>query len=52
MKTRLLLTMATRAKVVDEHLKKFDLGMDDLGISFKSVNSKLENKLTATRESF
>lgn len=40
--------MDIRAKAVDEHLKKLELEMADLGIAFKAVISKLENKLDST----
>lgn len=40
--------MDTRAKVVDEHLKKLDLEIADLGTAFKAVTGRLEGKLEST----
>lgn len=37
--------MDTISKAVDEHLKKLDLEMADLGTTFKVVTSRLENML-------
>lgn len=43
--------MDTRANAADEHLKKLDLEVVDLGIAFKVVTSRLKNRLESIDQS-